>query len=264
MGTASPVEPASGFEAPGETAWHRWLAAMPRVIEAVGVNAVPLWGVFHGWTFGTLLLLYWSQNLLNTVFIGARLGLHELLTQDPGYTVDAATATITYGTGRDAKQWRSPSLWRSFVVTNLFFSFVHGIFLFGLLTIALQSPIDFPEFGRGLLPLVAAMTVGFLLDLLHLRSRSLAWVRGLAEAAIGRDVVVHLAIIGGMFFLLMTHRDASFFTIFIALKALFEISAALPRRNQPAAAAFAGLPSADQRTGQGTAGSRARSSRLPP
>lgn len=53
----------------------------------------------------------------------------------------------------------------------------------------------------------------------------------------GRVLVVHLAVIGGMFLVAVTQRPTSFFAVFIALKLLLELGTALPQARLSAAGA---------------------------
>jgi hypothetical protein len=224
--------PAS-LEQPALAPARQWLQATPRIVEALAVSAVPLWGLFHGWSFGTLLLLYWCENLLNTVFIGFRIWLHRRLTHLRGHwRVDGSDAfTFTYSTGGHGpqKKWKPKTFLQSFVIGNLVFALAHGVVLVVFVLGILNSSASGADLRRGFLWLLAGMTMGLLLDLRHIRQRPFAWVRGIAQAAQGRAIVVHLGVIGGVLLLTFTHRDASFFVVFVVLKALLEVGSALPR-----------------------------------
>jgi hypothetical protein len=223
---------AESSKQPPPTMGRLWLHALPRLIEALAVNAIPLWGLFHGWSFGTLLLLYWCENLLNTIFVGGRIWIHRRLTNLQGdWRVDqAATMTVSVTTGHGKQQtWKSTSFLQSFVVTNLVFSLAQGIIILFVVMGLLDSPPAQTDLGRGALLLLAAMTVGFFLDLPGLRRRPAAWVRARAESALGRTVVVHLGVIGGAILLIVTHRQASFFVVFVLLKVLLEVGSAFPK-----------------------------------
>ena len=209
-----------------------WLQATPRILEALAVNAVPCWGLFHGWSFGTLLLLYWCENLLNTVFVGVRIWLHRRLTHLRGHwRVEASESiTITYSTDdRREKSWKPKTFLQGFVVGNLVFTLAHGVVVWFFVLGILNSPVSAADLRRGFFGLLASMTMGLLLDARGIGRRSFAWIRALAQAALGRALVVHLGVIGGAVYLAITHRTASFFVVFVVLKVLLEVGSALPR-----------------------------------
>ncbi|HYX24049.1 MAG TPA: DUF6498-containing protein [Thermoanaerobaculia bacterium] len=56
------------------------------LIQVLALNAVPLYGVYaFGWSWGTVLVLYWCETLLGTFFITLRMLLHRRLTHKRGY-----------------------------------------------------------------------------------------------------------------------------------------------------------------------------------
>jgi hypothetical protein len=206
---------------------RRWRAALPRVFEALVVNAVPIWGLlFAGWSLSTMLFLYWLENLFNTFFIGARIWLHRRLTRKRGHWMAVelkATATV------NGKPLAVPTtLLTNFVGSNLIFALAHGIFVALLVFGILERRPSPAALGRGVLWLLAAMTLAFLLDARTIRRQPFSWIRARVDGALGRMVVVHLALIGGVFFLAATGRETSFFLVFVLLKALFDLLSALP------------------------------------
>jgi len=217
---------------------NRWRQATPRILEVLAVNAVPLWGLFHGWSLSTLLVLYWCENLLNTIFVGGRIWLHRVLTHRRGHwTVEPTlqvTTTINGRTTRTAGR-RQTTLLANFVSVNLMFTVAHGIFVAVLVYQFLPGGPEPADLRRGLGWLVAGMSVSFVLDAIKLRNWPFAWIRQRADAATGRLLVVHLGIIGGMVLLAVTHRPTSFFAVFIALKLLLELGLALPQARLSAA-----------------------------
>lgn len=227
---AHPEAPADPERPPSPPA-RPWLQATPRILEALAVNAVPLWGLFHGWSFGTLLLLYWCENLLNTVFVGVRIWLHRRLTHLRGHwrVEDSGSITFYYTTsGGRRENWKPKTFLQSFVVGNLGFALAHGVVLAFFVLGILHSPPAETDLRRGFFWLLAGMTMGLLLDARGIGRRPFAWVRTIAQAALGRALVVHLGILGGVAFVALTHRDASFFVVFIVLKILLDVGSALP------------------------------------
>lgn len=214
-----------------ETPAGRWSRAAPRIFEALAVNAVPLWGLLHGWSLGTLLLLYWCENLLNTVFIGGRIWLHRKLTRKRGHwiVVETPKAPPTFG-GRPTAtpEARRTTVLAQFVQANLIFSLAHGVFVLLLVFLVLPGGPSAKDLERGVAWLAAAMMVSFALDAAKIRTWPFAWIRQRCDAAVGRLLVVHLALIGGAFLLSLTARPSSFFAVFIALKLVLDLGLALP------------------------------------
>lgn len=202
------------------------MAALPRVLEALVVNAVPIWGlVYQGWSLSTMLLLYWLENLLNTFFIGARIWLHRRLTHKRGHWMKTGKTTVTVG----AKTVKvSTTLLADFVGTNLIFGLAHGIFVAALVFAILPQRPRLEDVGRGIRWMLLGMTVSFLLDARTLRRQPFAWIRQRVDGALGRMLVVHLTLIGGIFFIAMTNHPSSLFFVFVLIKALFDVASALP------------------------------------
>jgi hypothetical protein len=210
----------------------RWLAAAPGVLEALAVNAVPLWGLMHGaWSLGTILLFYWLANFLNTFFIGARILVHRAVTHKRGHwMVDPVrTVTVTRGVQRTETRLRPTTLLANFVVTNLAFTLAHGVFVAAFVFGILKLAPSWGELRHGVLLLLTAMSTSLLVDLTQIGSKPFAWIRRRTDLVLGRMVVVHLGLIGGVFLLAMTERPASFFAVFLLLKLLFDIGTALPQ-----------------------------------
>lgn len=218
--------------ATSEPAPDRWRQATPRVFEALAVNAVPLWGLLHGWSLSTLLVLYWCENLLNTFFIGGRIWLHRKLTRKRGHWTTATVRKEVYSGGKlvsSTSGTRPSTLLREFVFLNLIFTLGHGVFAAALIFKFLPEPPGLADLGRGLLWLVVAMSASFGLDAARIRAWPFAWIRARVDAAMGRIFVVHLGLLGGFFLLAITRRPAAFFAVFIGFKLLLELTSALPK-----------------------------------
>ena len=226
---SEPSEPASrSSEPPAPPAAgpaRRWAAALPRIFEALAVNAVPIWGlVYKGWSLSTMLLLYWLENLLSTFFVGARIWLHRRLTHKRGHwTRVEMKATVN---GRPVKV--RTTVLGAFVGSNLIFGLAHGIFVVVLVFAILPQRPRLADVGRGVRWLLIAMTVSFLIDALTIRRQPFAWIRQRVDGALGRMLVVHFTLIGGIMFIAMTNREASLFYVFVLIKVLFDLASALP------------------------------------
>jgi len=216
-----------------------------RLFEALGVNAVSFHGLLRDdWTLATLLAVYWGENLLNTLFVGARILLHRIVTRKRGHWTVKNEGKVTVRlNGREIahEEGGTTTLLASFVSTNLVFTLAHGIFVAAFLYGILEIGPSWERVQRGLVAIATMQTIGFGLDAATIRTRSFAWIRHRADAALGRIVVMHLGLIGGAFILAATERPATFFIVFVALKLLFEVGTMVPWADAPSAEAPAPL-----------------------
>jgi hypothetical protein len=188
------------------------------LIQVLALNGVPLYGVYVlGWSWGTVLVLYWCETVLGTLFIAFRMIAHWLLTHDPGYSHPLG--------GTAPGKSRFGAFLFDFTAAYLFASFVHGIFLALILNLILkgrpEAAVDFAMLRKGLLAMALIMTGSLALDCLGLRKRPFEWIRDLAERPIARIVVVQLAILFGM---IGINRFAKApFVVFALVKLLVEL-----------------------------------------
>src|SRR5262249_24907141 len=210
--------------------------AFPRLVEALAVNAIPLYGLVRDeWSLATLLVVYWGENLLNTVFVGGRILLHRVVTRKRGHWTAPRRVTGRRGVGGKTPPRTTrgtTTLLAGFVTTNLLFALAHGIFVVAFVYGILGLGPSGPSLRRGLLSMLAAHSIGFALDAVTIRTRSFAWIRQRADAALGRMLIVHLGLIGGIGLLIWTGRPAAFFVIFVLLKLLFDLAMAMPWKQE--------------------------------
>lgn len=197
-------------------------------------NAIPVWGFFRGdWTPATTLAVYWFETLIGSLLIALRMAIHRRLTGKRGYEVEQAPAKITVSSGGGASKTVRMGYATGFLVGALGFTLVHGIFLGVLLGFLLPEAgggrVDPVMLRQGVLGITALLVLGFLVDLVGLRQRPFAWIKGMAEAAFSRIVIVHLTIIFGMGAAILLNRTTTVFTIFVALKFLADVSAHTPQ-----------------------------------
>ena len=209
---------------------------MLRLSEALAVNAVAFYGLTRDdWSLATLLVVYWGENLMNTVFVGGRILLHRVLTRKRGHwTVPRTTTFTTEINGKVTKHaaGEPTTLLADFVRTNLIFTLTHGIFVFGFVFGVLDLGPSGPSVRYGLLAMLTAQAIGFAVDAATIRERSFVWIRRRADAAQGRMLVLHLGLIGGAFVLVWTERPPSFFVVFVVLKLLYDLASAAPWKQE--------------------------------
>ena len=201
----------------------RWL----NMLFVLLVNAVPLYGIkVLGWSIGTVLLLYWLENLLVAVFTTARIALHRALTRKRGHfrggTLGSKVNDKPSGSG----------LLGEYALIAFVFTLAHGIFVVAIVFLFGENKpeladwkFSFEQFRYGALQMLAIMGVDFLIDALTLRSRSFAWIKAYVGQRTGRVLVLHLAIIFGMGAMAMTESPIAVLYVLIGLKTLWDLAA---------------------------------------
>lgn len=200
------------------------------LLAILGINAVPAAGWFlSDWSAGTTLLVYWFENLIAALFIAALMSLHRARRNCSGYHKYRPAGTP--GAARHG------TFLAYFLPASLIFTLAHGFFLLVILfMLNVNGRGDIASINprsvlTGCAFVVLFVTADFLLNLRGLSSRTFAWMERLASRNLGRVVVVHLALIGGMFAAAVLKNERGFFGVFIALKALSDLSALLPQWN---------------------------------
>lgn len=192
-----------------------------RVVQLVGVNAVPLWGVAHEWSAATLLAIYWYESLLGVLLITARIHLHRRLTGKRGHFMVETTVGGN-------KRYVDGSFLHHFLLLGVLFTAAHGIFLGALVGIAaLKGRLDltesFAQITGSLVATTVSLLIGFAGDLPHIAERPFAWIRSMRNHAIGRTFIVHVTIVVGMLLVSVT----AFLWVFVVLKLLFDVGTLL-------------------------------------
>ena len=201
----------------------RWL----NMLFVLLVNAVPLYGVkFLGWSVGTVLILYWLENLLIAVFTCARIWLHRRLTRKRGHY-----RTGTLGSQVNGKP-SGQGLLGEYAVVAFVFTLAHGIFVVAIVFLFGENRPDvanwqfsFEQFRVGALQMLAVLTTDFAVDALQMRSRSFAWIKAYVGQRMGRVLVLHLAIIFGMWAMAASDSPLAVLYVLIALKTLWDLAA---------------------------------------
>lgn len=201
----------------------RWL----NLLFVLLVNAVPLYGVkYLGWSVGTVLMLYWLENLLIAVFTSARIALHRSLTRKRGHWRTGSLGSQV--NGRPSGQ----GLLGEYAVMAFVFTLAHGIFVFAIVFLIGQNQADtvnwkfsVDQFRVGALQMLAVLAANFLADAMSMRSRSFAWIKAYVGQRMGRVLILHLAIIFGMWGMAMTESPFAVLYVLIGLKTLFDLAA---------------------------------------
>jgi len=190
------------------------------------VNAVPLYGVkYMDWSVGTVLMLYWLENLLIAVFTCARIALHRSLTRKRGHY-----RTGSLGSKVNGKP-SSHGLLGEYAVIAFVFTLAHGIFVVAIVFLIGENRPEMTnwqfsaeQFRTGALQMLAVLSADFAVDALSLRSRSFAWIKAYVGQRLARVMVLHLAIIFGMF---ASSANAALAVLYVLifLKTLWDLGA---------------------------------------
>ncbi len=201
----------------------RWI----NLLFVLLVNAVPLVGVkYYGWSASTVVLLYWLENLFIAVFTCARIVLHRWLTRKRGHWRTGQLGTKV--NDRPSGQ----GLLGEYATIAFVFTFAHGIFVGAFTLIAGSNHPDDPlwavsgvQLRQGATWMFAAMALDFLADAASIRQRSFAWMKAYVGQRMGRVLVMHLAIIFGMWGMMATESPFAVLYVLIALKTLWDLAA---------------------------------------
>ena len=208
------------------------------LIRVLVLNAVTLYGVFvAGWSWGTILALYWFESFLGGLFIFLRMIIHRRLTRKRGYWRGQLGLTVS---ANDSEPRGFKSFVAEFLTATLAFNLAHGLFLALLLGLMLRgdpgAAVHAVDLKRGAIVIALLLLGSFVLDLQGIRGRPFAWIRAIAQSSMGRTMVVHITIILGMFATFFLQVPHAVFKIFAVFKLLSEAGGALPALRKPAEA----------------------------
>jgi hypothetical protein len=217
-------------------------ARLIRLLSLLGVEAVPALGYFMGeWSNGTALALYWWENFFGALLIATRIVVHRKVTRKRGHY--AGVVTITKETRRGGRRVRETStrpgsFLSQFLITMLVFTGAHGVFLALILFLFLpelhpEAAVNLGDLRDGWIAMSGFLLCGLSIDLVGIRDRPFSWLTRVSDVALGRMVVVHLTIIGGMFAMFYFEQPRAFFGVFIGLKTLMDLSWWAPWHDKP-------------------------------
>jgi hypothetical protein len=200
----------------------RWL----NLLFVLLVNAVPLYGVKElGWSASTVVVLYWFENLLIAFFTCARIALHRKLTRKRGHWRQGQLGT------KVNNQPSTAGLLGEYATMAFVFTFAHGIFVGAFVLIGAENHGDDPhwafsrvQFWQGAELMALALIADFIVDALAMRGRSFAWIRTYVDQRMGRVIIMHLAIIFGMWGMMATESPFAVLYVLIGLKTLWDLA----------------------------------------
>jgi len=203
------------------------------LLRVLGVNAVPVGGVMlAGWSTGTGLALYWCETLIGTATNAVRIAQHRRMTGKRGHYrgqlgVEVNSGESSPAARRTLRSGRAKTQWKSFLteylVGSLVFTFAHGLFLAIILGAVVKSWPAKEDLLYGLAGMALFQVGGLVFDLFSLREWPFARLKVQVQSAMGRVVLVHVAIIFGMGLVIWLDKPGSFFWVFGGLKTLSDI-----------------------------------------
>jgi hypothetical protein len=216
-----------------------WPQLILRVLVAVALSAVPIWGFFEQeWSPGTTLALYWLQSLASIPISALLIELHRRSTHKAGHYSGTTTKSIVGG----GKVTTRSTFLNGYLWMSIPFVLAHGVFLavlLGLLWHGKPGAIDYDDLRVGAVALLNIMAVGFAVDVFQISRRPFAWIRFRAERMMARTAVIQFTILIGMVAALASDHDATaFFRVFLFLKLLGDLSGELPQWNPMEAPAW--------------------------
>lgn len=206
----------------------------------VAANALPVIGVlFLGWQVGTLVMVYWLENVVIGLFNAARMFLAQGTVNQKGQPVEGIGAAFM-------KLFMIPF----FLVHYGGFCFVHGVFLATFFPPGGGGPGGDPwESAQGLaskplfiaaaLALVASHGYSFVRHYVGEREYEDADLGKLMAQPYKRVMVVHFFIIGGAFLTAMMGNPLPALLVFVALKVAVDAWSHTKERSRAVAASSA-------------------------
>jgi len=217
MDTAAPNVPSAGVPQPSK---------FGAVVLALLINVVPLVGVlyFH-WSAINVLVLYWFENLLIGFCTLIRLFAHRAWTRKRGYWRHSNRLGIQVN-DKPAEM----GLIGEYAIATFGFTFAHGVFVGAIALIVHQNypdqamwQLSWQQVLRGALAIAVFLGIELVVDLTRIRGASFAALRDYAQARMGRVIVLHLAIIFGMFAMAMSHSPMGILYVLIGIKACADL-----------------------------------------
>ncbi len=199
-----------------------------RLAQLIGLNALPGFGFLAlRWSGGTILALYWIENLLGSLLVAARIDLHRRLTHKRGHYVPQKATTVAISSGSRKKivsTMLSGFMWIAFV-----FTLAEGVFLGVLIANLPESEaIDFNSLRFGVRIVAALLATGFLLDLIGIRERPFFWIHRITNAMLSRVFVLFFVVYLGVGALVFFDAPRVGLLVFVALKTFIDIASELP------------------------------------
>lgn len=198
-----------------------------RILTALGINAIPAFGwLFGDWSAGTILAVYWFENLAICLFLGIQILVHRKFNRLRGH--------FDYSAPPDDKS-TAPTYFLFYFPRALIFILAHAVFL-GLLLVLIfpknfgpSAAINLDNFKTGACTELGLLFLSFLVGIPRLLKSPFRWIEEEGIRSFGRIILVQLVIIGGMFLTFSTNSPAGLFGLFMILKTLTDLGSCVPQ-----------------------------------
>jgi hypothetical protein len=200
-----------------------------RIAQLVGLNAIPGFGFLKlHWSAGTVIALYWVENLFGSVLVAMRIDLHRRLTHKQGHYAGRNGGTFTVEIN-GKKTYPKISAAVSFLLVSLVFTLAEGIFLIFLLgALPDADHVNFDALRLGVRLVGGFLAAGFLFDLIGIRERPFFWIYRITNSMLSRVFVLFFVVYIGIFAIVFFNAPRSAIVVFIVLKTVIDIASQLP------------------------------------
>jgi Family of unknown function (DUF6498) len=200
----------------------------------LGVNAVPFGGLLLAhWSGATTLALYWTETLIAVLTTAVCIAVHRQLTRRRGHWRPQLGLQIRVGGSGSVRTLPLSSFLTEFLVAGLAFSAAHAVLLAVLLAAFVPGELDSRQMVWGAAASLVVQLLALAGDLVGIGERPFAWIRQRAQLVLGRSVLIHLALLGGLALLYWQGRAPALFLPFAGLKLLADLAAVWPERGEP-------------------------------
>jgi hypothetical protein len=194
---------------PSWPSWSPWL-----LVRSLLLNSVPLYGVFVArWSWGTILALFWCENLIAGLLAILLMMVHRPLTRKSGYAKSSLTEFIL-----------------GFLMSNFGVAAFLAVILCLWMADEPGAAIHLPALLKGLKVTSLLLLGWFVVDLSGLRKRSYAWVRGRADDAMAWTAAMLFTIFFGTMISAILKTPVAFFWVFLTIKLMVDVGAAFSPR----------------------------------
>ncbi|MGA7616100.1 MAG: DUF6498-containing protein [Thermoanaerobaculia bacterium] len=207
--------------------WSRSL----RVVSAVASNSVPLIGVLRfQWPAANLLFLFWAETFFGGIAQIIRIIIHRKLTHLRGHyrshKDDAISRRIT------GQPELKTTYLAEFCGTYIPFTLAH-VFLLAVGLGVLRNEagpgsgsqwyIQLHSLVQGTAIIAAVAFLELAVELPFLANRSFASIRLRGDQFLGRILMLHMSLLGGIFLLVWFGQPIAFLAILVGLKLLWDL-----------------------------------------
>jgi hypothetical protein len=208
------------------------MTMLAKFFRLFAASVVPGGGfLLGGWSPATALTLYWVDTLVGAFAMGVRIALHRRWTKVSGHERGQLGATFAVSSsGEEMTPVVFKSFLAEFLLTSVSFTVAQGVFLAVVLGFMSERP-EGDHVRQGGIAILACHAVALSFDSWRLDQWPFARIKHQAVQIMGRVVLIHMAILGGMMYSITRSTPGAFLTVFVWLKFMSDIGSLLPQWN---------------------------------